>query len=175
MHKHKVLNHSFFNRPVLEVAHDLIGKFIIRELPDGKKISLMINETEAYDGPCDKASHARFGKTERNKVMFGPAGHFYVYLVYGMHWMLNIVTDKVGLPSGVLLRGAGNIVGPANLTKYLKVDGKFYGLEAKPENKLWFEDRGIKIPESKILKTPRIGIDYSGECSKKLYRFIIKI
>lgn len=173
--QYKILDSSFFNRPVVEVAQDLLGKFIVREMKDGKKIALMINETEAYEGEHDLASHARFGETKRNKVMFGPAGHFYVYLVYGMHWMLNIITGKKGSASGVLIRGAGNISGPAKLTKYLHINGTFYGLEAIQKNKLWFEDRNIQIPESKIIRTPRIGVEYAGsEWSNKLYRFLVK-
>ncbi len=100
----KILTSQFFNRSTLSVAKDMLGKFLVRRI--GKKeIKLMITEVEAYDGPKDKASHAHCGKTERNKVMFGEAGNWYIYFTYGMHWMLNIVTGSKGYPAAVLIRG----------------------------------------------------------------------
>lgn len=99
----KILGQNFFNRNTLVVAEDLIGKFLVRKI--GKKeIAAMIIETEAYDGEHDKASHAHKGKTERTKVMFGPAGYLYVYLCYGMYWMLNVVTGEKDYPAAVLIR-----------------------------------------------------------------------
>ena len=92
------MNKEFFDRPALEVAPDLLGKFLVRK-GNGKEIALMITDVEAYDGLKDKASHASVGQTERNKAMFGPAGHWYVYFTYGMHWMLNAVTGPMGYPA----------------------------------------------------------------------------
>lgn len=171
----KVLNQKFFDRPVLVVAKDLLGKYIVRKI--GKKeIALRVTEVEAYDGHKDKASHASRGKTERNKEMFGPAGYFYIYFTYGMHWMLNIVTGPENYPAAVLIRGTKEIVGPARLTKFLKVGRIFNGKKAEPKTGLWFEDRGVKIPLKQILKTPRIGVAYAGPVwANKKYRFLLKL
>src|SRR5215212_11379513 len=87
----RILPVKFFERPVLEVARALLGVSLVRRMPDGKTISLLLTEVEAYDGPHDLASHASKGRTPRTEVMFGPAGVFYVYLIYGIHWMLNVV------------------------------------------------------------------------------------
>jgi len=156
------------------VAKKLLGKYLVRRL--GKKeIALMITEVEAYDGHKDKASHASRGKTKRNYPMFGPAGHFYVYLTYGMHWMLNIVTGEKDYPAAILIRGVGNLNGPGKLTKFLKIDKRFNGKKAEKKTGLWFEDRGIKIKERDIKKAPRIGVLYAGPIwSKKHYRFLLK-
>lgn len=180
----KILNKSFFRRPTLKVAEDLLGKFLIRK--SGKKeISAMITEVEAYDGFDDKASHAHYGKTKRNEVMFGVAGYWYVYFVYGMHNMLNIVTGKKNYPAAVLIRGITTIErqglsigemfdGPGKLTNKLKIDRNFNKKKAEKKTGLWIEDRGIKIEKKEIKKTPRIGVDYAGTCAKKLYRFVLK-
>jgi len=170
----KILGQKFFARPTLKVAETLLGKFIVRR--QGKKeIALKISEVEAYDGPADKASHASRGKTERNKVMFGEAGFFYVYFVYGNHYMLNIVTGKKDYPAAILIRGAGEIKGPGRLTKFLKIDKKFNGKKANKKTGLWFEDRGIRIKKEEIKRTPRIGVSYAGPVwAKKPYRFLIR-
>lgn len=177
----KILDKSFFDKPTIKVAEELLGKFLIRKI--GKKeIDVMIIETEAYDGFEDKASHAYKGKTRRNEVMFGEAGYWYVYLVYGMHNMLNIVTNKKNYPSAVLLRAVlyerEKINGPGKLTKILKINKDFNKKKANKKNKLWIEDRGIKIKNNftnwQIKKTPRIGIQYAGEYAKKLYRFVLE-
>jgi len=109
----KVLTHHFFNRPTLTVAKDLLGKFLVREVAPTRRqsgrrrsvVAYMITEVEAYDGFKDKASHASRGETPRNAPMFGPAGHWYVYFTYGMHWMLNVVTREKGYPAAILIRG----------------------------------------------------------------------
>ncbi len=134
----------------------------------------MITETEAYDGFKDKASHASRGKTARNAPMFGPAGVWYVYFTYGMHWMLNIVCGKKDYPSAVLIRGAGDIQGPARLTKFLKVAEKFNGEKAAAKTGLWIEDGGMKIKPRQIKRTPRIGVAYAGiYWAKKPLRFLL--
>lgn len=170
---HKLLGKKFFENDTLNVAENLLGKFLVRKL--GKKeIALRINEVEAYDGFEDKASHAHKGKTERNKVMFGEAGNWYVYLVYGMHSMLNIVTGKEHYPAAILIRSAGEINGPGKLTRFLKIDKKLNNKIASVESGLWFEDRGEKIDKTKIKRSSRIGVNYAGPVwAKKDYRFIL--
>jgi DNA-3-methyladenine glycosylase len=122
----------------------------------------MITETEAYDGLTDKGSHAHRGETVRNKPMFGPAGHWYVYFTYGMHWLVNVTTMREGHPSAVLIRGIEGTSGPARLTKFLKIDGTLSGEKAVKKTGLWIEDRGAAIDPKKIKKGPRVGIDYAG-------------
>jgi len=169
-----VLDQNFFKRPVLTVAKDLIGKNIVRKIPGGAIIKLQINEVEAYDGQQDLACHASKGCTERTKIMFEKGGHIYVYLCYGMHWMLNIVTGHENYPAAVLIRGAGKCDGPAKLTKFLHIDKALNTKLAHPETGLWFEDSGIKTQETAIIKTPRIGVDYAGPIwSKVPYRFLL--
>jgi len=167
------LTARFFNRHVLKVAEDLLGKYLIRKI--GRKIiALPITEVEAYDGPRDKACHASRGKTPRTEPMFGPGGRFYVYFCYGIHWMLNIVTGPKNYPSAILIRAAGHINGPAKLTRYLKINKSLNAKEALPENGLWFEDRAVRIKKSKIKKSPRIGVSYAGPVwSEKPYRFTL--
>lgn len=184
----KVLSKKFFNRDTEIVAKELLGKFLVRKI-GSKKISVMITETEAYNGPEDKASHAFKGKTKRNEPMFGQPGVFYVYLCYGMYYMLNIVTRERGYPAAVLIRGAvlknSNcnglaplkiararsdkfLMGPGKLTKFLKIDREFNGKKSGVKTGLWFENRGVKI--RKFKKTARIGVGYAGPvwCKKKL-------
>lgn len=172
MHKNKthILGHSFFAQPTLTVAKMLLGKSLVC-----RHSSLRITEVEAYDGLEDKASHASRGRTLRNTPMFGPPGFFYVYLIYGMHWMLNIVTGPQDYPAAILIRGAGDIHGPARLTKALGIDGRWNTKKADPTEGLWFEDNGINVSADMILQTPRIGVDYAGPVwSQKLYRFVLK-
>lgn len=109
------LHRSFFDRPVLEIAPDLLGRTLVRSTPDGP-ITLRLTEVEAYDGPNDAGSHAYRGRTERNAVMFGPPGHAYVYFTYGMWFCLNLVCGPEGVPAGVLLR-AGEITTGAGLAR----------------------------------------------------------
>jgi DNA-3-methyladenine glycosylase len=166
----KILRKEFFEQPTLVVAENLLGKFLVR----GGKV-YMITEVEAYDGFEDKASHASRGETPRNTVMFREAGVWYVYFVYGMHHMLNIVTGAKGYPAAVLIRGVEGISGPARLTKALGVDRKMNEQKAEPEGGLWIEDCGIIIPKNRIEKTPRIGVAYSGEeWAGKPWRFVLK-
>lgn len=177
-----ILKQEFFERPVLKVAPDLLGKVLVRKYR-GKEICGVITEVEAYDGPHDKASHASRGMTERNKIMFGPAGHFYVYFTYGMHWMLNVVTGAKGYPAAVLIRGIQclvtkrlnieNVDGPGKLTKFLHIDKKLNGKLICRKTGLWIEDRGVKFP-MKIERTPRIGVHYAEEWAGKPYRFLYK-
>jgi len=157
----QVLPQKFFNRPTLRVARDLLGKYIVRKWR-GREIALMITEVEAYDGPLDLASHASRGRTPRTTIMFGEAGRFYIYFTYGMHWLVNIVTGEKEYPAAVLLRGGTGVKGPARLTKFLKIDGTLNGKVAAKATGLWLEDRGIKIPRTKIKANKRVGVDYAG-------------
>lgn len=172
----KVLRQDFFNRPTLKVARGLLGKFLVRKIGgNGERIvAMMITDVEAYIGHKDKASHASRGKTLRNTPMFGKAGYWYVYFTYGMHWMLNIVTEREGYPAAILIRGVADISGPARITKFLKIDKKINGKRASRKNNLWIEDRGIKISPRQISKSKRVGVPYAGEWKNKLWRFGVK-
>ena len=172
----RILDQRFFNRPTCQVAEELIGKFLVRRI-GGKTIRAMITETEAYDGPEDKACHAHRGKTPRNAPMFGSAGHWYVYFVYGIHWMLNIVTGPEEYPAAVLIRAVmledgTKLEGPAKLTKHLQIDRKLNDSAASNESELWIEDRGIPIDRKQIKRKPRIGVDYAGKWSTKPWRYV---
>ncbi len=155
------------------MARELLGKYLVRRVGD-ELTAAVITETEAYVGPHDLACHASKGRTARTEVMFGPAGHWYVYFIYGMHWMLNAVTDDEGHPAAVLLRGAGDWNGPARLTKALSIDKALNGWPAAPASGLWIEDRGLKIARSRIRRTPRIGVEYAGHWAEKPYRFVLE-
>jgi len=136
-------------------------------------VALMITETEAYDGFSDKASHASRGQTPRNTPMFGEAGTIYVYFTYGRHWMLNIVCGKEKYPAAVLIRGAGEVEGPARLTKALRIDKRLNTKKLSKKDRLWIEDKGIRVSKKTIVATPRIGIAYAGEWAKKPWRFVL--
>ncbi|MDP3735326.1 MAG: DNA-3-methyladenine glycosylase [bacterium] len=169
-----ILTQPFFLRPAPTVAPELLGKFLVRRFEDGRTRSLLITETEAYDGPDDRASHASRGRTARNEVMFGPAGVWYTYLVYGIHHMLNVVTGPEGYPAAVLLRSLRGVSGPGRLTREFGIDRSFNMLVARRSSGLWVEDRGVIIPRSKIVKAPRVGVDYAGPLwSAKPWRFIL--
>ncbi|MBI2889014.1 MAG: DNA-3-methyladenine glycosylase [Candidatus Liptonbacteria bacterium] len=180
----KVLKKSFFNRPTLSVAKELLGKFLVRRMST-KTVAVMLTEVEAYDGPEDKASHASRGITPRTKIMFGRAGRFYVYLTYGMHWMLNVVTGAKGYPAAILIRAgvayhlpltASKLIsGPARLTKYLRIGKSFNGKPATRKTGLWFENRGIKISAKDIVAGKRIGVEYAGAWAKKPYNFKLRL
>jgi len=170
MTKRKVLKKDFFEQKTLIVAEQLIGKFLVR-----KGSAYMITETEAYDGFHDKASHASRGMTPRNKVMFGSAGVWYVYFVYGMHHMLNVVTGPEEYPAAVLIRAVEGIKGPARLTKKLEVDKSINEQTLSQKTGLWIEDRGIAVAKRQIQKTPRIGVVYAGPIwAGKNWRFVLK-
>jgi len=165
---------SFFNRPTVAVARDLLGTYLVRRY-HGRESAAMITEVEAYDGFRDRGSHALRGKTARNAPMFGPPGHWYVYFTYGMHWMLNVVTRERGYPAAVLLRGVVGAAGPARLTKKLHVDKKLNGLSATKKNGLWFEDRGVRVSKGSITFGPRVGIGYAGlYWSRRKWRFWVE-
>lgn len=135
-------------------------------------MAFTIHETEAYIGAHDLACHGRFGRTERTAAMFLEGGHWYVYLIYGMHWMLNAVTGDEGSPEAVLLRGAGPATGPGKLCKALAVDRGQYGLPIEVGAGLWVAEGELKVQRSQIVACPRVGVDYAGEWKDKPYRFL---
>jgi DNA-3-methyladenine glycosylase len=169
----RALPPAFFARPADEVALALLGKSLVRRR--GRRLEAWrITETEAYVGPEDLASHAARGRTARTEVMFGPAGRFYVYFIYGMYWMLNVVTGDVGHPAAVLIRGAGEVEGPGRLTRALAITGALNGKPSTERTGLWIADPGDPPPARAILRTPRIGVDYAGPLwSAKPYRFVL--
>ncbi len=164
---------SGYDAPALVVARNLLGASLCRRWEDGREVRLCITETEAYIGPEDAACHASKGKTVRTAPMFGPSGHWYVYLCYGIHWMLNLVTGPEGYPAAVLLRGAGHIFGPGRLTRFLQIDRRFNALPATHEKGLWLEE-GRAVPEEDVLVTPRIGVAYAGSWAERPFRFVWK-
>ena len=172
------LSSKFFDRPTCVVARELLGKTIVRRR-GGRIVRAMVTEVEAYDGPDDRACHASRGKTPRNAVMFGDAGRFYVYLIYGMYWMLNVVTGPVGYPAAVLLRavrlelsdGVIELAGPGKLTRHLEIDKRFHGMVASEESGLWFEDGSAKPRPGQIVAGQRVGVKYAGPWAEKLFNF----
>ena len=166
------LGYDFFQQEVLVVAPLLLGKNLVCKLPDGSTEKRMITETEAYNGEDDLACHACKGKTERNKVMYEMGGLVYVYLVYGMYWMLNFVTGKADHPQAALIRGIDGYNGPGKLTRFLNTDKSFYSEDLVKSNRIWVEETNLKI---KYECTPRIGIDYAGDYWKNVpWRFVLK-
>ena len=166
------LPHEFYNRPTLTVARELLGTRLVRIL-DGVRLTGIIIETEAYVGEEDLGCHAKSGKTRRNTVMYGPPGYAYVYFTYGMHWMLNAVTEREGFPAAVLIRAihpvegvdvisarrqGRDILGPAKLTQALGVDEALNGANlCDPASGLWIET-GAPVAESDIITGPRVGL-----------------
>lgn len=133
----------------------------------------MITEVEAYAGFRDRASHASRGKTPQNHIMFGPAGMWYVYFIYGMHWMLNIVTAREGYPAAILIRGVEGISGPARVARFFTVGQRCNAKPARRSTGLWIEDRGVRIRPSGVMRSKRIGVGYAGRWCHKLWRFYL--
>jgi len=167
---------SFYRRPTLVVARDLLGRTLCRTLPDGTVLRGNLVEVEAYDGPKDRASHAFRGLTARNRWMFEPGGLAYVYLVYGMHHCLNVVTGEAGYPAAVLLRGAtspngASASGPGRLTRAFDVDRRLDGTSFL-SGPMWLE-AGEPVPDRAVRRTRRIGVDYAGSWASRHFRFVI--
>jgi DNA-3-methyladenine glycosylase len=175
-----VLNQNFYAQPTLTVARKLLGQRLVREI-DGKRLSAQIVETEAYVGPTDTACHASKGRTPRTEVMFGPPGRAYVYLVYGMHSMLNLVTETENFPAAVLIRAVEPVAGvgimqanrplknpqPKNLTngpgklcQALAVDRTLNNWDVTLGQTLWVEQSEFVVDDL-VATGPRIGIDYA--------------
>jgi DNA-3-methyladenine glycosylase len=162
-----VLEPAFFDRPADQVARELLGKALLRVGRNHQ--TFIITEAEAYLGPHDLACHSARGRTARTEVMFGPPGTLYIYLIYGLHWMLNVVTAPAG--SAVLVRSAGGVNGPGRLGAALGVTGALNGKAAHPSTGLWFGDRPAT---GRVVATPRIGVDYAGQIwSRRKLRFVL--
>jgi len=183
-----ILKRNFYKQDTLNVAKRLLGCFLVRKIGN-KIIKGMITETEAYIGEDDLACHASKGRTPRTEVMYGEAGRAYIYMIYGMHHCLNIVTEKKNFPAAVLIRGLANISewktnrrewiktsdvsnlnGPGKLCKFFKTDRKLNDADITKKDKLWVES-GLKIKNSNIKKSKRVGIDYARHCRYYLWRF----
>jgi len=160
---------DFFDGDVLEIAPKLLGKILVRRFEDGSKLQFRITEVEAYRGEEDLACHASKGRTERTETMYMQAGTIYVYLIYGMYWMLNIVTASKDIPQAILIRGIESYNGPGKITKKLQIDKSFNKKNIFTNKYLFLEDDGFI---AKYEAHKRIGIEYAGEVWKnKLWRF----
>ena len=158
------LDYDFYHRPCLEVAHDLVGKVLVC----GER-RLRISETEAYCGENDTACHAHKGRTKRTEVLYAKAGTIYVYLCYGVHWLLNIVTGEEEQPEAVLIRACVDADGPGKLTKKLGITGELNRCSACNDLALWIEDDGFSC---QVVTDKRVGIGYaSQEDQNRLLRF----
>lgn len=195
------LSLDFYEKSTEKVAPELLGKFLVRKT-NGKYWVGKIVETEAYLGEGDAASHAYRGQTKRNTPMFGPAGHAYVYFTYGMHWMFNIVTEKEGRATAVLIRAVEPLLepsapisdtskkalrqkgsGPARLTKWLKIDKSLNEVDLTKSDDLFITDKfsdsshvftAEKITKNQIIAESRVGVDFAGEDKEKPLRFYLK-
>ena len=169
---------DFFEQNTLKAAKGLLGKTLCVK-KDGKILKGIIVETEAYRGENDLACHASKGRTKRTEILYKKAGTVYAYLIYGMHYCLNIVTEKENYPSAVLIRGVAidnvqhsmsNIVsGPGRGCRHFGIDKTFNGLNVFGK-KIWIEDNGLKISPREIIKSKRIGVDYAKHCKDYLWR-----
>jgi DNA-3-methyladenine glycosylase len=189
-----IVKPSFYERnDVVLIAKELLGKVLCTSF-NGTMTSGIIVETEAYDGRMDKACHAHIhGKTERTKIMYGEAGHAYVYLCYGIHHLFNVVTNKKGLADAVLIRaiepldGIPTILERRNKTKLERSVGGGPGIASQAlgittnnyghlltKAPIWIEDRGVCYEEDQIIESPRVGVDYAGEDAKLPWRFRVK-
>jgi DNA-3-methyladenine glycosylase len=164
------LQREDFNRPTLRVARELLGKVLVRAHGTRRRFGTII-EVEAYKGPRDLASHAARGRrTPRVEPLYCDGGTIYVYLVYGMHWLLNFSTAGAGKPEGILIRGVladpvrerRPVSGPGRVTQYLDIDKRLDGGDATTSTQLWIEDWGTRVPARSITTGPRVGVDYAG-------------
>lgn len=178
--KSELIEPDWCDRPSIEVAPDLIGCTLVRQMPEGPLIRALIVETEAY-APGDPACHAYSGKSKRNAAMFGPPGHSYVYLIYGMYYCLNVVTEAEGIGSAVLVRALELdtlplqltpqqakkphrvAAGPGKLCRALEIDRTLDGVLYHPKNGLWLEHPSQPISTGDLVQTTRIGITKAAE------------
>jgi DNA-3-methyladenine glycosylase len=189
----KLTKDYFLGNDVLAIARDLIGKSLFTKVA-GQLTGGIICEVEAYKGTNDRASHAFGGRrTKRNDMMYREGGVAYVYLCYGMHHLLNFVTNADGIPDAVLIRGilpthgeelmlqrtgkrkiTRDIgIGPGKVSKLLGITVADNGLSLCGDQ-LWIEDRGLLVPDNQVETTPRIGVDYAGKDAKLPYRFVMR-
>ena len=154
------LGSEFFSRDALDVAPELLGKALVRSYPDGSERRLLITETEV---------HAHRGRTKRTEMLYRPGGAVYVYLCYGIHWLLNVITGPEDFPQGVLIRACLGFEGPGKLTKRLDITGEFNGADIASSSLLRIEDEGRKVY---ITTDKRVGIAYADEADRdRLWRF----
>ena len=172
-----MLPRSFYDRDTVTVAHELLGKHLVHRVAGVERVGRIV-EVEAYLGPHDLAAHSARGLTPRTQVMFGPPGHAYVYLIYGMHWCMNVVTQREGMASAVLLRALepvanveGRTQGPGLLCKAMGIDGRYTGHDLLSEE--LYVARPRKEEPVRIVKRPRIGVDYAGHWARRLLRFYV--
>jgi DNA-3-methyladenine glycosylase len=172
------LPRTFYDRDTVLVARELLGQHLVH-VSDGVERIGRIVEVEAYLGPHDLAAHSAKGLTERTKVMFGPPGHAYVYLIYGVYYCLNVVTQREGVASAVLLRALepvrnveGRTQGPGLLCRAMHIGKRLNGHDLLSDD---FHIAGAgRVENSAIVKRPRIGVDYAGRWAKRLLRFYVK-
>ncbi len=168
----KRLDSKHYKLPSPELAPFLLGKLLCIN-QNGNITALRITETEAYFGEEDTACHAHKGRTPRTEILYSEGGRVYVYLCYGIHSLMNIISGDEGHPEGVLIRGVEGYNGPGKLTKHLNIDRSFNNLNAVDSDIIWIADDGF-IPKE-IFTSPRIGIDYATEEYRNIHwRFYIK-
>lgn len=170
MIENRKLEREFYTRDVLTVAPKLLGKTLVCRVGE-ELVRYRITETEAYRGDGDLACHASKGRTSRTEIMFHNGGMVYVYFIYGMYWMLNVVTGREDEPQAVLIRGLEGLYGPGRLTRRLNIDRSFYGEDLTVSQRIWIEDDGCT---PKYETGTRIGVDYAGEWKDKLWRFFVR-
>ena len=172
------LPRAFYDRDTIEVAHELLGKLLIRTADGIERIGRIV-EVEAYLGPHDLAAHSARGLTPRTRVMFGPPGHAYVYLIYGMYHCMNVVTQAEGTASAVLLRALepvahldGRTQGPGLLCRAMQIDKLVNGHDLLSDDfYIAQEETPARIS---IVKRPRVGVDYAGHWARRLLRFYVR-
>lgn len=163
------LDRDFFARDALEVAPDLLGKALVTSAPDGAPRRLIITETEVYRGEDDTACHAHRGRTKRTEMLYRPGGAVYVYLCYGIHWLMNVITGPEDFPQGVLIRACKGFDGPGKLTKYLGITGALNGADIASSPLIRIEDEGHEVY---ITTDKRVGIAYAQKADRdRLWRF----
>ncbi len=172
------LARSFYRRDTQIVARDLLGRYLVHRVDGVDRIGMIV-ETEAYLGPHDLAAHSRHGPTRRNAPMFGPIGHAYVYMIYGMHECMNVVTGREGKGSAVLLRALepvqhceGPTNGPALLAKTMGISRALSGHDLTSED--FHLRRGVSSAALSVVTTRRIGVEYAGRWAARRLRFYIR-
>ena len=170
----EILRSDIYSLPAPELAPLLLGRFLCRRTDGGGTLRLRITETEAYFGEEDTACHANHGRTPRTETLYLPGGYAYVYLCYGIHSLLNVVSGSEGHPEAVLIRGVEGFTGPGRLTKAMIITRAQNEKLLVPENGLWLEDDKSPVPEYRT--SPRVGIDYAAEEDRmRHWRFMIKL
>jgi len=172
------LPRSFYDRDTKLVARELLGQWLVHHIGGSRHIGRIV-ETEAYVGEQDLAAHSSKGLTARTKTMFGPPGHAYVYFIYGMYHCMNVVTEREGHASAVLLRAvepvenlAGRTCGPGLLCRAMQIDRRLNGHDLLSDD--FFLAAPVTAEAITVIKRPRIGVDYAKHWSKRLLRFYIK-